>query len=53
MKESRRLHTILMALLAIIVMWSLIGVSVQTVGGSTEVSLFIKVQPSAQLLYYE
>lgn len=53
MKDSRRLHGILMVLLAIVVVWSLIGVSVHKAGEHTEVSFFIKIQPSAQLFYYE
>lgn len=46
-----RVHNILMGLIGLVVVWSLLGISVQQSGGKTEYSLFIKTQPSAQLLY--
>lgn len=47
----RLLNNILMLVIALAVLWSLVGISAQKAGGETRYSLFIKTSPSAQLVF--
>ncbi|ETD73057.1 hypothetical protein V757_00540 [Pelistega indica] len=44
-------HRLLMGLIAVVVVWSLVGVSVSTNAGQTNYSLFIKPAPTWQVIY--
>ena len=52
MNSNKRFHHLLMVMLGVVVLWSLLGISVQMRDDKTEYHLFIKPQPSAQLFFY-
>ena len=51
MNKNMRVHHLLMILLGVVVLWSLLGISVQVGNEGAEYRLFIKQQPSAQLVF--
>lgn len=51
MNKNMQVHHLLMILLGVVVLWSLLGISVQVGDEGAEYRLFIKQQPSAQLVF--
>ena len=51
MNSNKRFHHLLMVMLGVVVLWSLLGISVQVGDEGAEYRLFIKQQPSAQLVF--
>ncbi|MDY3330932.1 MAG: hypothetical protein SOX43_03115 [Pelistega sp.] len=49
----KAVNNLLMLLIAMLVLWSLVGVSVKQAGGESSYSLFIKAAPTMQVLYPE
>lgn len=47
----RVLNNLLMAMVGVVVLWSLIGISMTQVGGETHYSFFIKSEPTLQILH--